>query len=126
MNKLKLFAITIFYLTILGCQNKNNKNVVSKDSLNTESTILISNEVDKFWDYYNEKDSTKRNHLLVSYVLDSTNHPGVNAMYNMTLNDTLAFTERIAKFCNYYKSIQNQSIDMVNKKYPKMDAYYTE
>jgi hypothetical protein len=125
MNKLKLFTLTIFCITILSCKNNNDKNIVSKDSLTAESTIIISSEVNKFWDNFNENDTIKRNHLLVNYVLDSVNNPGVNAMYQMTLNDTVAFTERITKYGNYYKSMQNQSIDMVNKKYPKMDAYYT-
>jgi hypothetical protein len=125
MNKLKLFTLTIFCITILSCKNNNDKNIVSKDSLTAESTIIISSEVNKFWDNFNENDTIKRNHLLVNYVLDSVNNPGVNAMYQMTLNDTVAFTERITKYGNYYKSMQNQSIDMVNKKYPKMDTYYT-
>jgi hypothetical protein len=125
MNKLKLFTLTIFCITILSCKNNNDKNIVSKDSLTAESTIIISSEVNKFWDNFNENDTIKRNHLLVNYVLDSVNNPGVNAMYQMTLNDTVAFTARITKYGNYYKSMQNQSIDMVNKKYPKMDTYYT-
>lgn len=126
MDKLKVFIITFFLLLISSCQIKNNKNLVSKDSLTNERTIIISSEVDEFWDYYNEKDTIKRNQLLVSYVLDSINNPAVNTMYKMNINDTVAFIERLAKYGNYYKSIQNQSRDMVNKKYPKMDAYYTQ
>lgn len=121
MSKIKLFIITIFYITIISCTN--TKSIV-KDSFSKESSIINSNEVNKFWEYYSEKDTVKRNHLLAKYVLDSVNNPGVNVMYKMNLNDTLAFTKRIEKYSTYFSSIQNQSIAMANKNYPKMDSYY--
>ena len=126
MKKTTLLVLTIT-LFFIACKNDKKQQTENNETkLETEKALFVNNEVNTFWKYYDETDSTKRNNLLASYALDSVNNPAVNTMFKMTLNDTTSFYNRINQYSSYYKSIQNQSLEMANKQYPKMDAYYKE
>lgn len=120
----QLISIAVLFILILGSCSGNKNNREDRVSENKEGVTILNDEVNTFWKSFNQKEN--RNQLLAGYVLDSVNNSGVNTMYRMTLNDTGAFNTRIAQFENYYKSIESQSLNMANRKYPKMDEYYAE